>query len=64
MILAYHVELQGGVNIVPEKMLRRALFALGLTGICYVGFHHSHIVRTLIPLFNMCKIKIMKTYYC
>ncbi|KAG6427491.1 hypothetical protein SASPL_111737 [Salvia splendens] len=32
MVLGYHVELQGGVNIVLEKMLRRALFALGLTG--------------------------------
>lgn len=58
MILAYHVELRGGVNIVLEKMLHRALFALGLTGIYYAGCHHSHIVQyrmvgTLIPLFNM-----------
>lgn len=33
MILAYHVELQRDVNIALEKMLHRALFALGLIGI-------------------------------
>lgn len=36
MILAYRVELQRDVNIALEKMLHRALFALGLTGI----YHH------------------------